>query len=83
MARNWPEALLKHIRTNFDDFVDRRNSTFPPLDNTIDKPVWESDNPLGAVLNIQVNVGDLLGRSYSARVIAVVVTPAGRPDAVS
>ncbi len=56
-----PEELLKHVRTHFDDFVDPDNSSFPPLDNAIDKPVWESDNPLGAVIDIQVNVGDLLG----------------------
>lgn len=59
-TRATPEVLLKHIRTHIDDFVDRNNSTFPPLDSGIDKPVWESDDPLGAVINIQVNVGNLL-----------------------
>jgi hypothetical protein len=56
-----PEAFLRHVRLHFDEFVDKNNSTFPPLDATIDKPRWESGNPRGAVINIQVNVGDLVG----------------------
>lgn len=50
------EALLVHIRRNINDFLDTNNSSFPPLDNSLDKPRWESDNPLGAVIDINVNV---------------------------
>jgi subtilisin family serine protease len=50
-----PEELLSHIRHNFDAFVDTNNASFPPLDNSVDKPRWQSDNPLGAVINIQIH----------------------------
>jgi subtilisin family serine protease len=50
-----PEALLSHIRRNFNSFVDTNNSSFPPLNNSLDKPRWESDHPLGAVINIQIH----------------------------
>lgn len=50
-----PEVMLAHIRRNFNSFVDTNNSSFPPLDNRIDKPRWESDEPLGAVINIQIH----------------------------
>jgi hypothetical protein len=50
-----PETLLTYIRQNFDDFVDTNNSSFPPLDNSIDKPRWESGDPLGAAIDIHVH----------------------------
>jgi subtilisin family serine protease len=49
------EALLAYIRRNFNSFVDTNNSWFPPLDFS-DKSRWESDNPLGAVINIHFYV---------------------------
>ncbi|MCO8269652.1 hypothetical protein M1L60_03490 [Actinoplanes sp. TRM 88003] len=51
-----PESLLDYVRRHFDEFFDTDNSSFPPLDAAIDGPVWESDNPVGTVIDIQVNV---------------------------
>ena len=50
-----PETLLAYIRRHIDTCVDTSNSSFPPLDPALDKPRWMSDNPLGAVINIQIN----------------------------
>jgi GH25 family lysozyme M1 (1,4-beta-N-acetylmuramidase) len=50
-----PETLLEHIRRNIDNFVDTNNSSFPPLDASIDGPRWQSSNPLGAAINIHIN----------------------------
>ncbi|MDX6392225.1 MAG: hypothetical protein QOJ73_3288 [Streptosporangiaceae bacterium] len=50
-----PAQLLAHIRRNLNIFVDNNNSTFPPLDNSIDGTRWQSDDPLGAVINIQIH----------------------------
>ena len=37
-------------------FVDTSNSSFPPLDPVSDGPRWLSRSPLGAVIDIHINV---------------------------
>jgi hypothetical protein len=54
-------GFLEHVRTHFNDYVDISNSEFVPLDPAVDKPKWESADPVGAVIDIKVNTGDLLG----------------------
>jgi hypothetical protein len=54
------EQLLNHIRTNFNDFIDTSNSSFSPLES-MDGPKWLSNDPIGAVLMI-----DILGPDNAA-----------------
>lgn len=49
-------GFLEHVRLHFNKLLDTRNSHFLPLDNAIDKPVWESADPVGAVIDINVKV---------------------------
>jgi hypothetical protein len=54
------QDLIQHVRAHIDDFVDTDNSSFPFLDPAIDGPTWSSDDPLGTVIDINVNVGGFL-----------------------
>jgi len=47
------EQLLNHIRTNFNNFIDTSNSSFSPLE-PMDGPKWLSNDPIGAVLKIDI-----------------------------
>jgi hypothetical protein len=55
------EGFLSYFRQHFnDEFVDTDNSRFEPLDDAVDKPKWSSSDPLGAVIDIAINVAALL-----------------------
>lgn len=47
------EQLLNHIRTNFNNFIDTSNSSFSPLE-PMDGSKWLSNDPIGAVLKIDI-----------------------------
>jgi hypothetical protein len=55
-----PEALLRHVRLNINDFLDQGVSHFEPYEpkyrpsSSIDKLRWESAGPEGAVLSIDM-----------------------------
>lgn len=66
------ESLIKYYRLNINKFSDSSSilesgstSEFTPLDTAIDTPKWESDNPLGAVIKI-----DLFGPDNAAVVVS-------------
>lgn len=49
-----PETLIKYIRQYLNDFVDTGNSSFAPLKPAPDAVRWALDNPLGAVIKIDI-----------------------------
>lgn len=48
------KELLKHIRLNINSFINTKYADFQPYSSSIDGPVWRSDNPLGAVMKIDI-----------------------------
>jgi len=55
------ETLLRHIRLNINEFLSGTLGSFNPYDADVDGPVWNSDNPVKAVLKI-----DLFGPDNAA-----------------
>ncbi len=49
-----PETLIKYIRLHINDLIDTDISDFSPYDAAVDGPVWNSDNPLEAVMKIDI-----------------------------
>lgn len=49
-----PTKLVSHTRKHIDEFVNTTVSEFTPLDEAKDSEVWSSDNPIGAVIKIDV-----------------------------
>ena len=49
-----PSGLLKIIRLWLNNYIDKTVSTFKPYEAPLDDGVWTSDNPLGAVVSIQM-----------------------------
>ena len=60
-----PQELLVRIRLHLNDFVSGFYAKFYPHDSNIDTPKWQSSNPLGAVLHI-----DMLGFDDGAIVVS-------------
>ncbi|MGA9293548.1 MAG: hypothetical protein WBV81_13175 [Ignavibacteriaceae bacterium] len=52
------ESLIKYIRLNINSLIDTDYCDFSPYDASIDAPVWESDNPKGAVLKLDIKGPD-------------------------
>ena len=48
------EAFLTHVRRNFNNLIDPSMSSFWPLEANPDGTIWNSGNPLGAVLGITI-----------------------------
>ncbi|KFC34147.1 hypothetical protein HZQ67_05415 [Elizabethkingia anophelis] len=59
-VRLTPEQFLNHIRTNINNFVDTGYSEFTPYNNygVDDRNLWNSSNPLGAVIKIDIKGPD-------------------------
>ena len=53
--------FVSYVRTHFNDFIDTFYSVFYPFKPDPDGPKWNSNNPLGAVIGI-----DLLGPDNAA-----------------
>lgn len=51
-----PEELLSYIRRNLGAFVDTSVVVFEPLDSS-SREVWESEEPLGALLHVTIKLG--------------------------
>lgn len=47
-----PQNMMHDIRLNLNTILD--DEIFWPYDDTIDKPLWESQNPLGVVMGIEL-----------------------------
>ncbi|MCL1034471.1 hypothetical protein [Elizabethkingia anophelis] len=56
-ARLTPEQFLNYIRTNINKFVNTNYSSFTPYDayGYNDNNLWNSSNPLGAIINIDIS----------------------------
>jgi hypothetical protein len=52
------KSLVKYIRLNINRLIDTSYSDFNPYDSSVDKPVWNSDNPLGTVLKLDIKGPD-------------------------
>lgn len=59
-TRLTPEQFLNHIRININQFVDTYYSEFTPYNNygVDDRALWNSSNPLGAVIKIDIKGPD-------------------------
>jgi hypothetical protein len=55
------QEFLEYVRTHFNKFVDISNSEFVPFEPAVDTGKWESADPVGAVIDIKINTGNLLG----------------------
>ena len=55
-VRQTPEQFLQYIRTNINSFVDTDYSTFSPYNwyGIDDTQLWNSTNPIGAVIAIDI-----------------------------
>lgn len=49
--------FLDYIRKNLNSFLDNDVSTFSPYNDLIERPIWESTNPLGALMRFDIPVG--------------------------
>ncbi|MCT3728151.1 hypothetical protein HZP71_11690 [Elizabethkingia anophelis] len=58
--RSTPEQFLNHIRTNINNFVNNSYSEFTPYNNygVDDRALWNSSNPLGAIIKIDIKGPD-------------------------
>ncbi len=52
------QSLIKYIRLNINSLVDTTYCDWQPYNLTIDKPIWNSDNPVGAVLRQDIKGPD-------------------------
>ncbi len=52
------QSLIRFIRLNINVFVDTSYCDFQPYNAAIDAPLWKSDNPLGAVLKLDIKGPD-------------------------
>ncbi|GEM_PF-1494445 len=59
-------SLIKYIRLTINQLVNTAYCDFHPYDAVTDKPVWESDNPVNAVLKL-----DILGPDNAAVVVSL------------
>lgn len=49
------DQLLNYVRTHLDEFTDLTKSDFTPIKG--DEAIWNSSNPLGAILHIEIQGG--------------------------
>jgi len=54
--RATPQQFLQYIRLNINSFVNTNNSRFTPYNyyNIDDRALWASNNPLGAIVSIDI-----------------------------
>ena len=49
-----PDQFFEYVHSNFFNFDDGCNSSFDFLDTNIDGSLWNSNNPLGSIININI-----------------------------
>ncbi len=62
-----PQELLNYFRKNFNTFIDNSIATFSPYADAVvdDNALWNSDNPLGAMLHLKMlNDGTVIVSDY-------------------
>jgi hypothetical protein len=71
-----PETFIKYVRENLNSLIDTSISEFHPYDVAVDGPILSSDNPLNAVLKIEIKKGFLLDliRDNAAVVVSSATT---------
>lgn len=48
--------FLDYVRKNLNSFLDNNVATFSPYNDLIEKPLWESSNPFGAIMRFDIPV---------------------------
>jgi hypothetical protein len=69
-----PEILLRHIRLHLNEMVNKSLAEFEPFD-AIEQTKWNSTNPLGAIIHIDMAPGSVPSGPDDGSVVTSSVTP--------